>query len=191
VAGDTSQKTEAPTPKRIKEGAREGPDREVARTSRPGGMFVSVVLLQMPAGRNSMSPWPRRVSAPPWSRITRESTCEETANAIRDGMFTLIVPVMMSVEGRWVASSRWMPTARAFWASRMIASSTSAGGDHHQVGKLVDHAEDVWQRRLAVPLANLVELGDVAGPSLAHHGVAALHLGDQVVEHIGREAGAT
>jgi hypothetical protein len=42
-------------------------------------------------------------------------------------MLTLIVPVMMSVEGRCVASSRWMPTARAFWARRMIASSTSAG----------------------------------------------------------------
>ena len=82
---------------------------------------------EVPAARKSMSPWPSRVSAPPWSRITRESTWEETAKAIREGMLTLIVPVMMSVEGRWVASSRWMPTARAFWASRMIASSTSVG----------------------------------------------------------------
>jgi hypothetical protein len=31
-------------------------------------------------------------------------------------MLTLIVPVMMSVEGRCVASTRWMPTARDFWA---------------------------------------------------------------------------
>ena len=74
-----------------------------------------------------MSPWPSSVSAPPWSRITRESICEETAKAIRAGMLTLIVPVMMSVEGRWVASTRWMPTARDFWARRMIESSTSAG----------------------------------------------------------------
>ena len=63
----------------------------------------------------------------PWSRITRESVCEETAKAIRAGMLTLIVPVMMSVEGRWVASTRWMPVARDFWARRMIESSTSAG----------------------------------------------------------------
>ena len=81
----------------------------------------------VPTGRKSMSPWPSRLSAPPWSRITRESTCEATANAIRDGMLTLIVPVMTSVDGRWVASTRWMPTARDFWARRMIESSTSAG----------------------------------------------------------------
>ena len=74
-----------------------------------------------------MSPWPSSASAPPWSRITRESVCEETAKAIREGMLTLIVPVMMSVEGRWVASTRWMPVARDFWARRMIESSTSAG----------------------------------------------------------------
>src|SRR6476659_7562485 len=29
-----------------------------------------------------MSPWPSSDSAPPWSRITRESVCDETANAI-------------------------------------------------------------------------------------------------------------
>ena len=42
-------------------------------------------------------------------------------------MLTLIVPVITSVDGRWVASTRWIPIARAFWASRMIESSTSAG----------------------------------------------------------------
>src|SRR5205085_1116478 len=52
---------------------------------------------------------------------------EETANAMRAGTFALIIPVMMSALGRWVASSRWIPTARDFWASRMIASSTSPG----------------------------------------------------------------
>ena len=74
-----------------------------------------------------MSPWPSSDSAPPWSRITRESICDETANAIRAGTFALIMPVMMSALGRCVASSRWMPTARDFWASRMTESSTSAG----------------------------------------------------------------
>ena len=82
---------------------------------------------ELPAPRKSMSPWPSSDSAPPWSRITRESVCEETAKAIREGMLTLIVPVMMSVEGRCVASTRWMPVARDFWARRMIESSTSAG----------------------------------------------------------------
>src|SRR5256714_30722 len=79
------------------------------------------------AGLNSMSPCPRSDSAPFWSRITRESVWEETANAMRAGTFALIIPVMMSALGRWVASSRWIPTARDFWASRMIASSTSPG----------------------------------------------------------------
>ena len=80
-----------------------------------------------PAGRNSMSPWPSSDSAPFWSRITRESVCEDTANAIRAGTLALIMPVITSALGRWVASTRWMPTARDFCASRMIESSTSAG----------------------------------------------------------------
>jgi len=37
-----------------------------------------------PDGRKSMSPCPSSDSAPFWSRITRESVCEDTANAIRD-----------------------------------------------------------------------------------------------------------
>ena len=82
---------------------------------------------EVPGPRKSMSPCPSSDSAPPWSRITRESVCDETAKAIREGMFTLIVPVMMSVDGRWVASRRWMPVARDFWARRMIEDSTSAG----------------------------------------------------------------
>src|SRR5918992_521506 len=36
-----------------------------------------------PTGEKSMSPWPSSVSAPFWSRITRESVCDETENAIR------------------------------------------------------------------------------------------------------------
>ena len=97
-----------------------------------------------------MSPWPSSDSAPFWSRITRESVWEETAKAIRAGTFALIMPVITSALGRWVASSRWMPTARDFWASRMMESSTSRGRDHHQVGELVDDAEDVRQRLLAL-----------------------------------------
>ena len=80
-----------------------------------------------PTGENSMSPCPSSDSAPFWSRITRESVWLETANAIREGTLALIIPVITSTRGDWVASTRWMPTARAFWARRMIESSTSAG----------------------------------------------------------------
>ena len=109
-----------------------------------------------------MSPWPSRLSAPFWSRITRESVCEETAKAIRDGTFALIMPVITSTDGRCVASTRWMPTARDFCASRMIASSTACGADHHQVGELVDHDEQVRQLVLAALAERTVRLGQVA-----------------------------
>ena len=38
-----------------------------------------------------------------------------------------MTPVMTSTDGRWVASTRWMPTARAICARRAIGSSISAG----------------------------------------------------------------
>ena len=66
-------------------------------------------------------------SAPPSSRMTRLSARLAVANAMRDGMFALITPVTTSTEGRWVATTRWMPTALAIWAIRQIASSTSRG----------------------------------------------------------------
>ncbi len=57
--------------------------------------------------------------------MTRESVRLDTAKAMRAGMFALITPVITFTLGRCVATMRWMPTARAFWASRVIASSTS------------------------------------------------------------------
>ena len=71
-----------------------------------------------------MSPCPSRCSAPIWSRMVRESTFDETWNAMRLGMLALISPVITSTEGRWVARTRWIPAARAFCASRAISSST-------------------------------------------------------------------
>ena len=56
--------------------------------------------MEVPTGRNSMSPLPSRLSAPVASRITRESTWELTAKAIREGTLALIIPVMTSTEGR-------------------------------------------------------------------------------------------
>ena len=72
-----------------------------------------------------MSPLPIRRSAPGWSRMTRLSAREETEKAMRDGTLALITPVITSTDGRWVASTRWMPTARAIWAMRQTDSSTS------------------------------------------------------------------
>ena len=48
----------------------------------------------------SISPRPINCSAPPVSRIVRESILEETLNAIRAGKLALIVPVIIFTEGR-------------------------------------------------------------------------------------------
>ena len=72
-----------------------------------------------------MSPNPRSVSAPDWSRMVRESNWEITLKETRDGKFALITPVSTSTEGRWVAKIRWIPAARAIWVSWVIESSTS------------------------------------------------------------------
>ena len=73
----------------------------------------------------NMSPLPMSRSAPAWSKITRLSARDDTAKAMRLGMLALMTPVMTSTLGRWVASTRWMPTARAIWAMRTTDSSTS------------------------------------------------------------------
>ena len=71
-----------------------------------------------------MSPRPMRSSAPGASRIVRESIWDAIANAIRLGKLALMRPVTTLTDGRWVARTRWIPVARAFWASRTIGSST-------------------------------------------------------------------
>jgi flagellar biosynthesis protein FlhB len=53
VAGDTSQKTEAPTPKRIKEAREKGQIAKSPDLSAWAGMLVSVVLLQMTVQRGA------------------------------------------------------------------------------------------------------------------------------------------
>ena len=54
--------------------------------------------------------------------------------------------------------------------------------DHHQVGELVDHDEDVRERRLAALAEGAVRLVDVAGAHRREALVAALHLGEAVGE---------
>ena len=92
--------------------------RDVRR--RPSGSRASLThapctrtAFDAPIGRNSPSPWPMSLSAPGWSRMTRESVTLVTANASRDGTLALMSPVTTSTDGRWVASTRWMPDARA------------------------------------------------------------------------------
>src|SRR6185503_16100728 len=62
------------------------------------------------------APRPMRSSAPGASSTVRESTIDAIANAMRDGTLALMRPVTTLTDGRCVASTRWMPTARAFWA---------------------------------------------------------------------------
>ena len=68
-----------------------------------------------------------RVSAPLVSRMVRESTCEATWKAMREGRLALMTPVMTFTDGRCVAMMRWMPAARASWARRAMLVSISAG----------------------------------------------------------------
>ena len=59
--------------------------------------------------------------------MVRESIFDATWNAMRDGKFALMRPVITSTDGRCVARIRWMPAARAFCAMRATEVSTSFG----------------------------------------------------------------
>src|SRR5690606_34027205 len=41
------------------------------------------------------------------------------------GKLALIIPVITFTEGRWVATTKWIPIARASWANRAIGASIS------------------------------------------------------------------
>ena len=149
---------------------------------------------------------PRSCSAPISPRMVRLSILEVTWKEIRVGKFALIVPVMTSTEGRWVAMMRWMPRRAGHLGEALDAGLDLLAGDHHQVGHLVDDDDDVGHRlgaeffRLEHRLAGiLVEAGldgageglvtldrvlhagvvavDVAHAHLGHLAVALLHLG--------------
>ena len=57
--------------------------------------------------------------------MTLESVCDATENANRDGTLALMTPVITFTDGRCVASTRWIPTARAICAMRTTESSTA------------------------------------------------------------------
>jgi len=62
---------------------------------------------------NRRSPRPTSRSAPGWSRMTRAVGERRDRECEPRGMFALITPVITSTEGRCVAITRWIPTARA------------------------------------------------------------------------------
>ena len=154
-----------------------------------------------------MSPLPTRRSAPGWSRMTRLSVRLDTAKAMRAGMLALITPVRTLTLGRWVAMTRWMPTARAIWAMRVMRVLHVAGGHHHEVVQLVDHDDDERQplvdARSSVAVARLpgsgglelapveggVVAGDVADADLVQQVVAPLHLLHRPLQGVGRLLG--
>ena len=61
--------------------------------------------------------------------MTREFTPEATAKASRAGKLALMRPVTTSVDGRCVATTRWMPVARAICARRTRLCSVWSGAD--------------------------------------------------------------
>ena len=71
-----------------------------------------------------MSPFPRSFSAPGLSKIVLESICDLSANDILLGRLAFIIPVITSVDGLCVATTRCIPTALAFCAILAIDSST-------------------------------------------------------------------
>ena len=75
-----------------------------------------------------------------------------------------------------------MPTARAFWARRMIESSTSAGATIiRSASSSITHST-YGSARLAAAGADAVELGQAARARERHHPVALLHLAHEVLE---------
>ena len=136
---------------------------------------------EVPSGLKSMSPWPSRLSAPPWSRITRESVWLETANAIRRRDVRLDHPGD-HVHGRPLRREHEVDADRA----RLLREADDRvldllRRDHHQVGELVDHDEQVRQRlarraRAACGSAS----GRLRARTVRHALVAALHLADDV-----------
>ena len=63
-----------------------------------------------------------------------------------------------------------------------------AGGDHHEVGQLVDHAQEVGQGLFPIGYTPAVELGKRPRLGHRHDPVAPFHLPDEVLERVGRHA---
>ena len=117
--------------------------------------------------------------------MTRESACELTANAMRDGMLALIRPVMTSTDGRCVATTRWIPVARAELRQTHDRRLDARRRDQHEVGQLVDDDHDV--RQLFVGILGVV-LFDLAHAGFSEALVARVHFFGHLEERAGGEA---
>ncbi len=82
-------------------------------------------------------------SAPGVSMITRESIPVATLNAMRFVMFALMRPVTTFELGRWVATMRWIPAARAELGDTHNRGLDVLARNHHEVGELVDDDDEV------------------------------------------------
>jgi hypothetical protein len=101
---------------------------------------------------------------------------------MRDGTLALIMPVMTSTRGD-------------AHRTRLLGQADDRVLDvgrrhHHEVGQLVDDAEDVGQGLLALPHAQLVELDERPRALDAHHAIAPLHLAHEVLQRVGGHARA-
>ncbi len=145
-------------------------------------------------GRKRASPWPSSFSAPTESSTTRESVAEEVAKAMREGTLALMRPVTTLTEGRWVASTRWMPAARELGDAH-DAVLDIPGGDHHQVSQLVDdhqqvgiraeHALGVGRQLDLSGAHRLVEVVDVLVAEVGEVVVPVVHLLDDPFQRLG------
>ena len=81
---------------------------------------------------------------------------------MRVGMFALMTPVMTFTDGRCVAMTRCMPAARAQLRQAADAVLHLAGGDHHQIGQLVDDDDDLRHGLFAIGSRRLVVALDIA-----------------------------
>ena len=100
-----------------------------------------------------------------------------------------MTPVITLTDGRWVASTRWMPTARAIWAILTIDSSTSLPATIIR-SLSSSTSTTMYGKRSNCSLIEgaRIELlsvaGDVASPGICDQVVAAVHLGHRPLEGV-------
>ena len=98
-----------------------------------------------------------------------------------------MTPVITLTDGRCVAITRWMPTARAIWAMRQIDSSTSRAATIIRSFSSSTTMQDVGQALVldalgsgspveVAPVERGVVAADVAEADLGEQVVAPLHL---------------
>ena len=127
--------------------------------------------------------------------MVRESTWLTTVKAILDGTLALIRPVITLTLGRWVARTRWMPAARAFWAILTTSDLNVSGRRHHQIGQFVDNDDDIGHSLFL--FFKLVIVGNVAlaafgkspqpsSISATDHFKALMHFSGSVITGVSR-----